>query len=67
MLTIFGEKMAFFLKTNFEKTKSDLNKNSHFSQLLGENISKIITSVPAQHLPIERKKICFSTFRMVSE
>jgi hypothetical protein len=45
-LPIFGEKMAFFYKTNvmiifFAKTISSLRKKN------GENILKIITSVPA--------------------
>jgi hypothetical protein len=53
-LPIFGEKMAFFSKTNvmitnFAKTSSSLSKKRHlFAKFFGENILKIITSVPGR-------------------
>jgi hypothetical protein len=59
MIIIFGDfcqfsakKMAFFSKTNvminfFSKTSSSLSKNANiFTNVFGENIFKIITSVP---------------------
>jgi hypothetical protein len=51
-LPIFCEKMAFVSKTNvmiifFSKTSSSLSKNANiFAKFFGENIFKIITSVP---------------------
>jgi hypothetical protein len=48
---IFGEKYSVFLKnqcydSNFVKITSILTKNAIFHHLFGENIFKIITSVP---------------------
>jgi hypothetical protein len=48
MITISGEKMAFFLKNNvmlkiYAKTSSSFSTKRHFC----ENFLKIITSVPA--------------------
>jgi hypothetical protein len=54
VLPIFGEKIGVFSKSNvmitiFHKTKSSLSKKRHFSaKFFGENIFKIIISVPAR-------------------
>jgi hypothetical protein len=53
-LTIFGEKLAFFSKTNImityvKKLALFSVKNANFfAEFFGENISKIITSVPGR-------------------
>jgi hypothetical protein len=44
-LTIFGEKMAFFSKTNV-LIKILHNLALFFAEFIGENILKIVTSVP---------------------
>jgi hypothetical protein len=52
MILIFGEKMAFFLNTNvmvnfFQNLALFCVKNANFfAKFFGENILKIITSVP---------------------
>jgi hypothetical protein len=52
MITIFGEKMGVFLKNQcydqkYSKFSFVLSKKpSFFAEIFGENIEKIITSVP---------------------
>jgi hypothetical protein len=58
-LPIFGEKLAFFSKTNVViKILHNLAliwvKNAHFfAEKIGENLKKIITSVPDQDIQVQ--------------
>jgi hypothetical protein len=77
MITIFcdfrqfsAKKLAFFSKTNvmitiFAKTSSILNQKRHFfANFFGENILKIITSVPDGRMQKCRKVTQYCEFNL---